>query len=423
MDLTQVSVTLPFSDFKWRWMEVTPVESFNRADVLLGVTRAIGICTGTAASDPSFISELKKIQNDLFPGGTPNLVPSDRSRNVIRRQGRYWRGLGLLLPTSDNTLALTPFGQQYADGFITNADFVSSVVQNHVLPNPRIESGSVIQQWSDHKLQVHPLNLIIRLIISLISIDSRHAYITPNELCRVVIPLSARSGDFDVDDYAKLIVQYRSDNSAANHLPNCTPSANDRRMVREHLLFLHYFDVLEKSPQQTGDRFNEIYSINFDDIEKLQELLDIRIDDIAAEELPSYPNPIRAITYDPTNTRERRIAEITLRPNQAKFRKIILQNTGSRCLITGETILDVLDACHIHGVGKDGSDDPSNGICLRKDLHTLFDRGKLRIDEVGNIRLSSDLRSSATYRSLPQRIELPNYIDKEALRRRFVYGE
>ena len=46
----------------------------------------------------------------------------------------------------------------------------------------------------------------------------------------------------------------------------------------------------------------------------------------------------------------------------------------NRCAVTGEKTLPVLDAAHILPYSKGGSHDVRNGLLLRRDIHSLFDR-------------------------------------------------
>jgi putative restriction endonuclease len=47
--------------------------------------------------------------------------------------------------------------------------------------------------------------------------------------------------------------------------------------------------------------------------------------------------------------------------------------------VTGSKILPVLQAAHIRPVTKDGENRVNNGLLLRSDVHTLFDRGYLGV--------------------------------------------
>ena len=52
----------------------------------------------------------------------------------------------------------------------------------------------------------------------------------------------------------------------------------------------------------------------------------------------------------------------------------------------------MFDASHIKPFGQDGPHRTSNGLLLRQDLHTLFDRGYLTIDEKYKIEVSRRIR-------------------------------
>lgn len=120
--------------------------------------------------------------------------------------------------------------------------------------------------------------------------------------------------------------------------------------------------------------------------------------------------------------RARKTVEVIDRPGQTKFRRDVLENCGNSCVLTGETLTDVLIACHIHEVKDGGSDHVSNGIALRSDLHILFDSNKLRLDQDCNITLSPDVQLSAIYGQLPAQVNLPANLNATALRLRHDYG-
>ncbi|SNR81942.1 HNH endonuclease [Puniceibacterium sediminis] len=78
--------------------------------------------------------------------------------------------------------------------------------------------------------------------------------------------------------------------------------------------------------------------------------------------------------------RQRRLADVWERPGQAKFRRMVFETFGARCLISGCETLAVLEAAHIIPVSCGGGDEAWNGIPLRADLHRLFDAGIIVID-------------------------------------------
>jgi hypothetical protein len=76
-----------------------------------------------------------------------------------------------------------------------------------------------------------------------------------------------------------------------------------------------------------------------------------------------------------------RIRDVEERPEQASFRKRVGAACGWACVITGETVREVLDAAHLPGSSwRAGDNAATDGVLLRADLHRLLDAGLLRID-------------------------------------------
>ena len=67
------------------------------------------------------------------------------------------------------------------------------------------------------------------------------------------------------------------------------------------------------------------------------------------------------------------------RLGQGAFRLLVTDSYDRRCAVTRESTLPVLDAAHIIPYSDGGTHDPSNGILLRRDLHSLFDRGYVTV--------------------------------------------
>ena len=107
--------------------------------------------------------------------------------------------------------------------------------------------------------------------------------------------------------------------------------------------------------------------------------------------------------FDPRNVadaRERILATIARRRGQPKFRSALLKAYDNKCAITGCDAVDVLEAAHILAYRGDDTNHVQNGILLRADLHTLFDRGLVGIDPATwKIVLHAKLQGS-DYRNL-----------------------
>lgn len=84
--------------------------------------------------------------------------------------------------------------------------------------------------------------------------------------------------------------------------------------------------------------------------------------------------------------------QVIPRLGQGGFRAVVLDAYGGRCAITGHKIRPTLQAAHIRPVADGGEHRVDNGLLLRSDVHTLFDRGYLTVDEQLRLRVSPRLR-------------------------------
>jgi putative restriction endonuclease len=80
------------------------------------------------------------------------------------------------------------------------------------------------------------------------------------------------------------------------------------------------------------------------------------------------------------------------RISQQSFQAVVLSAYRGRCAITGSKIRPVLQAAHIRPVTVGGENRLDNGLLLRSDVHTMFDRGYLAVDPAYRLRVSPRLR-------------------------------
>lgn len=87
-------------------------------------------------------------------------------------------------------------------------------------------------------------------------------------------------------------------------------------------------------------------------------------------------------------------AEQRFRPRlgQGSFRMLVTDSYDRRCAVTRERTLPVLDAAHIIPYGEGGTHQPSNGILLRRDIHSLFDRGYVTVTPELRFEVSRRIR-------------------------------
>lgn len=100
------------------------------------------------------------------------------------------------------------------------------------------------------------------------------------------------------------------------------------------------------------------------------------------------------------------------RLGQGAFRLLVTDSYERQCAVTREHTLPVLQAAHIRPVTQAGEHHVSNGLLLRSDVHTLFDRGYVTITPDMKFRVSprlnDDWRNGKIYYQLDgQPINVP----------------
>ena len=86
---------------------------------------------------------------------------------------------------------------------------------------------------------------------------------------------------------------------------------------------------------------------------------------------------------------------IIARQGQGKFRREIIRAYDGICAISGEKTIEVLDAAHIRPYQGTHTNQITNGLLLRTDLHNLFDFNLIAINPSNyEIRVSAFLESS-----------------------------
>lgn len=400
-ELVNYVPTLPFPNFKWKWACYACTEGINDPVVLLGVLFRMAKLEGRYKySSEEFGQELIQLSQDLK--GTGVNVDLERrigERNIIRNSGQYWKALNLIPAKRTNgVITLTPFGRKVAHHEISQTEFSAETIISFTLPNQAMDK-SEREQWERVNLKLFPLKLILSIIDKLSTIDNSQAYLTPFELARIVIPLSGVIGQ-PLNNYVDCIQLYRENRLNLSLWPDCCPAANDFRMAREFLLFLSNYGYLIKVDAE--NRMQERYDFNFN----------IR------SEIKAILRTTHTVSSSVISDTERKIVtSIRCRPNQARFRKAVL-DVCKRCIISNVEMPEVLEAAHIKPYKYNGADVASNGFAMRMDIHFLFDSGHLRISEDGDVFLSDKARWSYGA-SIPPRIILPDYVDRENLRWRW----
>jgi putative restriction endonuclease len=95
------------------------------------------------------------------------------------------------------------------------------------------------------------------------------------------------------------------------------------------------------------------------------------------------------------------------RKSQSAFRLQILRNYSSRCAIVAEPVVELLEAAHIQPYVDERSNHAQNGICLRVDLHRLFDEGLLALSDDFKLQVSGKLAGTSYAALNGRKISVP----------------
>lgn len=410
---------LPFSDFKWKWASVAPTEGINDPVVLLGVLSRIAKLSdkNLRYSSEEFNNELIELSKDLEGTGVNvDIAGRGGERNLMRNSGQYWRSLNLIPNVRGGVIQLTPFGRKVADNSITQSEFSAIVVMTYTLPNPNIQSEVECKKWADRGIKFQPLRLLLEISRGLAgkTSDESQAYITKDELIKIIIPLSAYN-KFKVKDYVEYIQLYRKGELDISNWPNICSRANDHRIAREFMLFLSYYGYFNIS-KINGKEF---FFYNFDIDDEILEILskDIYTDEQCLEFLRSSGVILET---------ERKLIVSNIKRTgrgalQPKFRRDLL-DVYPKCIISEISMPEVLIAAHIKPVEYNGGYDASNGFLMRTDLHLLFDANHLKIkptdEKIAEVEVDQITRNSYGF-TIPSKIILPEYVNMENLRWRY----
>lgn len=400
----------PFPDFKWKWACLQCTEGINDPVILLGILFRMRKLEGKGLkySSREFADELVELSNDISDSIGVDLARRTGERNIIRNSGQYWRAVGLIPDDSKGVICLTDFGRRVADHDISQTEFSAITVQTFKLPNSHIQNTTECLHWESHSLILYPLRMILSVLMELK--QRGQGYLTTEELTKIMIPLSGCHAT--IGDYVNFIMWYRAGEISLANWPNCCEGANDFRIAREYLLFLENYGYLEKDTGTTRD--TEQYRLNTLIESEIAEILATPITDAT---LQIILEQIRTSEIA-SEVERKRVQNFRIsRPNQVRFRRDVLA-ACQRCIITNVTMPEVLEAAHIKPFKYNGEDTVANGFAMRTDIHTLFDAGHLRISENGTVELSTRARMDYGA-SIPPRVVIPDFINKDFLRWRW----
>nr|WP_180203844.1 DUF2002 family protein [Pseudomonas sp. SbOxS1]NYU03606.1 DUF2002 family protein [Pseudomonas sp. SbOxS1] len=118
---------------------------------------------------------------------------------------------------------------------------------------------------------------------------------------------------------------------------------------------------------------------------------------LSENDITANLTPGHSTTYSPNgveDNRKRTLREIAQRQGQGSFRSGLLTAYEGRCAITNYAVEEVLEAAHITPYLGPKTNHISNGLLLRSDLHTLWDRGLIYLCDGLKLHLKPTLAPS-----------------------------
>lgn len=107
-----------------------------------------------------------------------------------------------------------------------------------------------------------------------------------------------------------------------------------------------------------------------------------------------------AEAFDPDEydqERDVRLGALAVRHGQGLFRAQLLMAYDKRCAVTGSPAVPALDAAHIHPYGGRATNNVTNGLLLRTDIHKLFDLGLIAINTSTMTEIVSPILQGTEY--------------------------
>ncbi|EDK08918.1 HNH endonuclease [Haemophilus influenzae] len=412
----------PFDCYKWYFATKAPTEALGDPAVLLGLISRIAPLANKGNISYSS-NDFKLVMENMHKDTVTTINLSERvgDRNLMRNSAQYWKLFGLIPQNSRGEIKITPFAQDIVNGKISQIDFAATMIVSLTLPNKVSYSNEEILSWRDNNLSIHPFKLILQILRELFLVSAFDAWITNEELYSIVIPMA---GDHKKPkEIIKFILQYRNDKSIIDGWYNAVPRSNDKRFSSEFLRFLANFGFIEKEFELISSSTRNTTKFKY--IPELDEQISVLINGSWTTERSDILQSVRQLDIE-NLVRQSANTRASARPKQQQFRKSLIENL-ERCVITGNMLTRVLQAAHIKPYAYGGSDDISNGLLLRADIHIMFDAGliNLRPDPFYKnrcfIELSDDDLVRRSYPSFVNEItiQLPKFTNMENIEWRY----
>lgn len=211
--------------------------------------------------------------------------------------------------------------------------------------------------------------------------------------------IAAQDPDYNINNLADLYMMAVNAPARAGYTQNAKPRRTDQGSIYDRLFQIgegafEFYDVVQHgvweiypSPLARNRYGNAIRQVS-DPVQQAIEL---------AEEAEC----VAAVDFaDIADSRSRVTAEIVRRRGQPAFRRALMGAYNEACAITGCSLPAVLEAAHVYPYKGDHTNDVSNGLLLRADIHTLFDLRLIAIETASMVVRISPALAGTEYQAL-----------------------
>lgn len=156
--------------------------------------------------------------------------------------------------------------------------------------------------------------------------------------------------------------------------------------------------VLSDSVFFDEDQFLDLENYNIDFSRYIVKIKYFSGEDPLAKHEASIQTNEPFVPIETNTTKLKKARQVTERKGQGQFRSALTKAYENRCCITGERVIELLEAAHIQPYLNADSNHVQNGLLLRSDFHKLYDNGLLYIHSDFTIKVSPQVKSEY-YRS------------------------
>ncbi|ONN70633.1 HNH endonuclease [Pseudomonas oryzihabitans] len=231
--------------------------------------------------------------------------------------------------------------------------------------------------------------------------------------------ITAQDSDYNIKNLADLYMMAVNAPARTGYSQNAKPRRTDQGSNYDKLFkvgegIFEFYDPIQHGVWEiypdasASNRFGVAIRLVSDPVEQ-------------AIKLAEEAERVAAVDFaDIADSRSRVTAEIVRRRGQPAFRRALMVAYHEACAITGCSLPAVLEAAHVYPYKGDHTNDVSNGLLLRADIHTLFDLRMIAVETASMVVRISPKLVGTEYQALDglplrQPVEKRQRVGAEAL--------